>query len=69
MQHIINLDLTMERNDALSVEAAARALLATIAPTVAADVRHNREEGATWAQIGAGLGISAQAAHRRFKKP
>lgn len=24
--------------------------------------------GCTWAQIGAGLGVSAQAAHRRFRQ-
>jgi hypothetical protein len=32
-------------------------------------VTRAREAGATWTQIGQLLGVSAQAAHKRFTKP
>ncbi len=30
-------------------------------------VRHAREAGASWASIGGALGVSAQAAHQRYR--
>jgi hypothetical protein len=50
------------------------ALAATVALRDAADavifelVGHAREAGASWADIGAALGVSTQAAHQRFGK-
>jgi hypothetical protein len=60
--------VAMERDDAISAEWACRQLLQELRPHVRQDVAVARQNGATWTRIGQGLGISSQAAGKRFRR-